>query len=102
MGFLLTISQSVHSDSVTRAVIGAALAVLGLRGTATHSTVGTFRRRGKGEERLVCFVKLTTPEHIALSALGLHRALESALAAAELEDAQVQVLEEHSEEGGSS
>ena len=97
MGFLLSISQSVHSDAVTEAVVGAALGVLGLRGAASRSTVGTHRRRAKGDERFVCFVKLTTPERSSLSAVGLHRALESALAAAELEDAQIQVLEEYAD-----
>ena len=92
MGFLLSISQSSHSELVTDAVVGAALAVLGLRGSASHASIGTFLRRTRGEERFVSFVKLTTSTSV--SATGLHRALESALVAAELEDAQVQVLEE--------
>ncbi len=92
MSFMLIIAQPEFIESEVAAVVRAAIAVLALRAEATASPLGTFVKRGRTEQS-VSFVRLATTGD-QMSASGLVRALESALTAAGLERAEVQVLDE--------
>lgn len=92
MSFMLIITQPQYSEPEVAAVVRAAIAVLGLRAEASHARIGTFVRRARAEQWL-SLVRLTTTGE-AMPAASLARALDAALAAAGLETADVQVLDE--------